>query len=363
MKVLINYIRNTPGGNDRYAIELIKYLDRVYSINLVVLCTYAKEKQCKLIAPNSKIIAVTEIPYPFSIVQERFVIGYYAQTEKPDIFHSPSTLLPFWRPTCFTVATIHDLNFLTLNLGLLKTWYKKKLYKYASKHADSLVCISSYTAKIMIDKYPAATGKTEIVWQGHSPCIYEKTPPNHNNREHDYILSFGHWAHKNVEDSIRIIENMAKRGKIIKLKVLGEGEYIENTLRPLAYLLGVEKHVCFLGRVSDEELDELMREAVALVFLSKYEGFGLPVLEAMSRKCPVISSDKASLPEVVGKYGFIMKEGEIDSAALYIESLLGSTIKRQETIDLAYNYSCSLTWDRCFDQLVNNIYSNVILSK
>jgi glycosyltransferase involved in cell wall biosynthesis len=96
--------------------------------------------------------------------------------------------------------------------------------------------------------------------------------------------------------------------------------------------LGLSNKVRRLGRVPAEQLDALFRDAVALVYPSTYEGFGLPLAEAMATGCPVIASDRTALPEVVGDAGILLDPDDVDGWANAMLRLLGDQSRRAELI-------------------------------
>jgi glycosyltransferase involved in cell wall biosynthesis len=103
------------------------------------------------------------------------------------------------------------------------------------------------------------------------------------------------------------------------------------------------------GWVSDETLDALYRGAVVLVVASRTEGFGLPVIEAMARGCPVIGSAAGALPEVMGRAGILVPEGDPEALAGAIGAVLGDPTHRQELAELGLRRAAQFTWAACLE--------------
>jgi glycosyltransferase involved in cell wall biosynthesis len=111
-----------------------------------------------------------------------------------------------------------------------------------------------------------------------------------------------------------------------------------------ARALGVAERVHQLGRVPESELDALYRSATAMVFPSVYEGFGLPLLEAMARGCPVIATDAAAIPEVVGDAGLVVAPASPDALARAIERVLTEDGLRADLAARGRSRSAEFGW-------------------
>lgn len=116
---------------------------------------------------------------------------------------------------------------------------------------------------------------------------------------------------------------------------------------------GVEKRVKFLGYVPEDEVVSLMNGAKAFVFPSLYEGFGLPILEAMACGCPVVTSSISSLPEVVGEAGVLVNPYSVEDIARGIGQVLEfSEEQRQNTIERGLKQAKKFTWQRAARETV-----------
>jgi glycosyltransferase involved in cell wall biosynthesis len=116
--------------------------------------------------------------------------------------------------------------------------------------------------------------------------------------------------------------------------------------------LGMAPHIIFKGIVCDDELIKLYQQAAVFVFPSRYEGFGLPVLEAMACGCPVISSNASSLPEVVGSAGLLRDPSDIDGFAADMALLLGDADRRAHMRERGLAQAGQFSWGRTARELV-----------
>ena len=126
-------------------------------------------------------------------------------------------------------------------------------------------------------------------------------------------------------------------------------------LNPIKYLSSskknnLEKYVITPGYVSDGELSYLYENAEAFVFPSRYEGFGLPVLEAMQSGCPVVAYDNSSIPEVAGNAAILVKDGESMVPAL--EDLMQDKGKRKALIEKGYKQAEKFSWKRTAQETI-----------
>ena len=234
--------------------------------------------------------------------------------KKPDIWHM-TTPLPISIKGTKTVITVHDLIPLKVpftTLDIKNNFYY--LFKWACKSADMILSVSEQTKKDIIDIYKISEEKIKTTWQSVKKIksytdgdleFDEKYLKSNKINKEKYVLFVGNIEpKKNIKS---LITAMSFVNPNIKLVIVGKKAWLwEDQLKNVKKYLDDER-VVFMDFIDDDELSVLYRNASCLVFPSLYEGFGLPVLEAMQHNCPVICSGITSLPEVAG------------DAALYID--------------------------------------------
>jgi glycosyltransferase involved in cell wall biosynthesis len=233
--------------------------------------------------------------------------------ETPDIWHM-TTPLPIKIKGAKTVVTIHDLIPLKVpftTLDVKNNFYS--LFKWVCKTADLILAVSEQTKKDIIEIYKVPEDKIQVTWQSVKQIEYKedlgferKYLKANKIQKEKYVLFVGNIEpKKNIKS---LITAMSFVDEDVKLVIVGKKAWLwEDQLKNLSKYLK-KKRVKFMDYVDDDELAVLYRNATCLVFPSIYEGFGLPVLEAMQHDCPVICSGITSLPEVAG------------DAALYIDA-------------------------------------------
>jgi len=164
------------------------------------------------------------------------------------------------------------------------------------------------------------------------------------------------WKHKNHEFLIRAIgirrDELAREG--IKLVLTGGYVYPRDVdeLRRLCAEHRVDRLVEVLGFQSDERMQALLDHAEFLIFPSLFEGFGLPVLEAMNSGCPVVCSDRASLPEVAGDAATYFDPADDDSLVEVLDGIVGGKIDREDSIQRGRARARRFSWDETFERTV-----------
>ncbi|MFV0542910.1 MAG: glycosyltransferase family 4 protein [Marinicella pacifica] len=253
-------------------------------------------------------------------------------TEKPDIFHL-TTPWPVRIPGVKTVVTIHDL--IPLKIPFTTLDFKKYFYylfKQAAESADLILSVSEHTKKDIINIYGVSEDKIKVTYQSYRAS---KTV-NHDDAKtylkaqkltpQKYILFVGNIEpKKNIK---QLIQAMAYVKKGYKLAVVGRKAWMhEGQLKGLNNFLKKDDYV-FLDYVTEYELGMLYQNATCLVMPSLYEGFGLPVLEAMQHDCPVICSNRSSLPEVAGDAAIYIDPYQFGEIRDAINSLIEHPTKR-----------------------------------
>ena len=182
---------------------------------------------------------------------------------------------------------------------------------------------------------------------------------NHSNDLSDYfsidapfLLYLGAVAkHKNIERLVQAFENISDRMPWVKLVIAGNpdqnAESVVNRITQSS-LFGSKIH--YLGYVTDEEKHALYSNALAFIFPSLYEGFGMPVLEAMARACPVITSKVSSLPEIVGDAAILVDPYDIDELSTNMFNVVDSESLRNSLKNKGLNQSMKFSWEKTAEE-------------
>ena len=217
-----------------------------------------------------------------------------------------------------------------------------------------VLCPSASTAADLVETYPTLRDRVTVFPEG--PGIVPKGEPSPGALAElrvrvgpaPFFLSVGFdWPHKNFEV---LLEAMRKfKGRPIRLVFAGGRR--RDTLVASIRRHGLEGSVVDLGPVSQELLDVLYRSATALLFPSLYEGFGIPLVEAMHYGLPIVASDRASVPEVVGSGGWIVPAQAPGEWASAIDALATQQAVRAELAQRSVARATDYTWAGCWEVL------------
>lgn len=274
-------------------------------------------------------------------------IDLYFHKPRPDIFFSPTHYAPRFSPIP-TAISIMDLSYIHYpqmfkksDLYQLKNWTL-----YSVKNAKKVFTISNASKDDIIKIYNQPEGKVVVTYPGiKSKMQKSELQKEKFQREGKYILFVGTLQpRKNI---VRLIEAFSKIDKKdLSLVIAGKKGWLYEEILNAPKELGIENRVKFLEFVSKEELEVLYQNALCLVLPSLYEGFGLPVLEAMKNGCPVIISNVSSLPEAGGDAALYVNPEDVNDIASKIRELINNEKLRKELIEKGYKQVKKFSWEK-----------------
>jgi glycosyltransferase involved in cell wall biosynthesis len=218
-------------------------------------------------------------------------------------------------------------------------------------HAAVRVLVSSSSARAdLVERIPAAAAKVETVPLGVSEFFLTNGASASNpavEALRPFLLCVGNRKpHKNLTAAVEVLARLRRRRPELKLVVAGRAFEGWNAVLERADELGVRDAVVEIDTPDDERLRALYSACEVLLFPSLYEGFGLPVLEAMACGAPVVASDRASLPEVVGDAGLLVDPADPDAWEAAVERLLTDAALRQRLVSAGHRRASQFTWER-----------------
>lgn len=303
-------------GLGRYTQKLIENLARLDNKNEYFIFLQEQEyKTWKITTENfHRILA----PYHWYSLTEQLFMPIKIKNVELDFMHFPHFNVPLFYNGPF-IVTIHDLiisRFPTERATTLGPWLYKikqmayhRVIKHAAYAAKRIITVSDYSKKDIVDYFKLPEQKISVTYEATDLQEVKEVPEveknkilHHYNISAPYVLYIGNaYPHKNLEILLKVIKVLKKKQQLNwKLVLVGKKDYFYKRLEQLAWAMDVEKEVVFTGFVPDQDLPALYQEAMAYIFPSRYEGFGLPPLEAMSYGTPVLSSQQACLPEILG---------------------------------------------------------------
>jgi glycosyltransferase involved in cell wall biosynthesis len=284
---------------------------------------------------------------------EQFLLPRLAARAGCEIVHSMASTAPA-AGRFVRVTTIHDLNYKMVpeaHFGL-RAMGMRALVPLAARYSHRLLADSSNTRDDLVRHLRVPSGKVDIVPLGLGRISGEPGTPGDELRRRlalenrPVLLSLAaKRPHKNLTgllDALALVP--AERRPVTVLP--GYPTPHEQELREQAARLGLAADVRFEGWLPERDVEGLFALADAFVFPSFYEGFGLPVLEAMARGVPVLCSDRASLPEVAGDAALLFDPGDPRSIAAALERLLGDRQLSARLRERGTARAAQFTWER-----------------
>jgi len=283
---------------------------------------------------------IIDIPYIFKFAEildssSKFVYNLNLK-ENIDIFHS-TYMLSLNVKRAKRVTTIHDL----IPLKLPHTTLDNKKYffnkvKKAIKSSDKIITISEFSKKDILETFDVDPEKVVNCYQSfYFPKIYNDIKLKVNKfklRPNEYFLFVGNIEpKKNVGRLIKAFMNLDKFC-YKKLVIVGKKAWLWEDLLKGSEKYIKKKRIILLDYVSREDLIALYQNALAFVFPSLYEGFGLPPLEAMACRCPVITSNLTSLPEVCGDAAIYCDPYSVISIQMALEKVLNMSVEERDEL-------------------------------
>ncbi len=181
------------------------------------------------------------------------------------------------------------------------------------RHATHVICVSEATKRDLMQYLAVEEEKITVIYNGIDHSVFKPSPVNDGRFSAPYVLYVGsERPRKNLACLLRAFAALKDRGpqfaslRLLKVGSAGRSDGFRTATLAEARRLGIEDDIDFVDHVPDQDLAVLYSNALALVYPSLYEGFGLPVVEAMACGCPVITSNVSSLPEVAGSAALLV---------------------------------------------------------
>ncbi|MBR7633449.1 glycosyltransferase family 4 protein [Janthinobacterium lividum] len=271
----------------------------------------------------------------------RLWLATLKQIPKGTGLFSPGYNAPLFLTRPF-VFTIHDLNHIdrSENGSWLKSLYYSLIMQRACRNAAAVLTVSEFSRQRIIAWSKIDAARVINIGNGVDPAYNVNVVPH--SPGYPYLLSVSNRKpHKNEP---RLLAAFASANIDPSIRLVMTGKPTEELLSQ-AKALGILDRLEFSGRVEESELPGLYRGALGLLFPSLYEGFGLPVIEAMSCGIPVLTSNTTSLPEVAGDAALLVDPDSVESITLGIDALCKDTALRQELCTRGLLQAAKFSWD------------------
>ena len=281
-----------------------------------------------------------------------------------DLFLSPDGFLSL-RSNIPSIAVIHDINFEHHPKDLKKShrlFYRHFFRKYAHK-AKRIVTVSEYSKNDIANLYSVSKNKIDVSLNGVNPNFHpigtsqQIEVKNQYSNGHDYFLFVGALhPRKNIKRMLQAFDVFKEETKSTnKLLIVGAKMWWNAELKSSFENLNHKADIIFTGRKSVAELQLLYASAQAFCFVPYFEGFGIPILEAMKCGCPVITSNCTAMPEVAGDSALLVDPYKVASIAAAFIKLETDSYLRAELSEKGLIHSQNFSWNTTANTLWDSI--------
>lgn len=346
-------------GWNRYTLNVVESMAKTGKVRIALFSDHplatCHEKRLESLIKSGVIRLVVSGPMFYPFWQEIWLPNRL-KAERIELFHSPYHFgLPVRSP-CPTAVTLHDaIDFLDAkkHQSLNPKSLMSQFYLWQTrKQADLVITVSSYSAKVITKHLGIAEQRIRVIHEAADPLFQSSFNSQwQNERLAYYALNHrpylfyvgGMEERKNLDLVIHALKRIENRSKLV-LVLAGGVKSDWEKLQTIADQKNLGNRIRFLGRIPDSDLPALYSGAMAMVYPSYSEGFGLQLVEAMAVGCPVLASSATSLPEVLGQGGVLFSPENASELAGLIDRLEHEPVWRQELCQKALARGKQFDW-------------------
>ncbi len=259
------------------------------------------------------------------------------------------------------VLVMHDLAYehFTDNVPfLIRNYLKYFMPRYAQK-AKRIATVSEFSKQDIVKRYKVSAGKIDVVYNGakevYKPAsedVKYKTRKKCSEGKNYFIYVGSIHPRKNVKNLLLAFEKFkTETNSDYQLIIVGRKAWNFNDVDEAHSQMNFKNEVKFLGHVPPNELGEIVASAFAMVYVSLFEGFGIPIVEAMSCEVPVITSNTTSMPEVAGDAALLVNPNSVEEISSAMKKLYEDSSVRYSLIEKGRTQIKNFSWDLTADKL------------
>ena len=287
---------------------------------------------------------------------------------QPDLFLSPDGFLSLGA-TCKQLPVIHDINFLHHPSDI--KWLTSKYYNYYfpkfAKAASRIATVSEYSKTDIITNYGIDKNKIDVVYNGINSFfkpLEETTKLNtkqtYSNGKNYFVNVGSLHPRKNIGNLIKAFSLFKKEtNSDFKLILAGPNYWGLNQIHKIIDETNLKNEIIFTGRLEDDTLNLVLGSAVALTYVPYYEGFGIPLIEAMQCGVPIITSNVTSLPEIAGNAALLVNPFDVNEIKNAMIQLVNKPELTKELINKGNLQKQNFSWEKSSDLLWESILKTI----
>lgn len=359
-------IKNNCDGISNFTFETLKRITNKHREHQFLFIFDRKFDKSFIFSDN--IIPVVSIPqarHPFLwYLWFEYSIPRIFQKYKPDVFISPDGYLSL-KSNVPTIPVIHDLNFWHRpeEMPYLIRKYYNKFFPLFAQKAVRIATVSEYSKQDIIKSFNINEQKIDVVHSGVreffrpiSDDEKHKTKNKYTNNSDFFIFIGSFVKRKNIANAI-ISFNKFKQEYCSNIKLILVGQKIFSTKELMSIYNSLEhkNDIIFLHNLSHQEVANLLASAIALLYPSFFEGFGVPLLEAMHCEIPIITSNTTSLPEIAGDTAILVNPNSVEEIKNAMIEIIVNKEKVKILLENAKSQKNKFSWDITAGKLWNSM--------
>ncbi|MBR3829983.1 MAG: glycosyltransferase family 4 protein [Muribaculaceae bacterium] len=373
MRIGVNtrlFLQNKLDGIGWFGVETMKRITRNHPEHEFFFFFDRKPDQEFIFSSNVKpIVLIPQARHP--ILWYLFFehsITYALKKYKIDLFLSPDGWISL-QTKVPTLTVIHDLNFEHYPNFLAKSHqaYMKYYFHKFAQHATRIATVSEFSKNDIIDTYNISASKIDVVYNGshinyhpYNDEVKIATQQKYTDGNPYFIFIGTILMRKNLANLFRafdLFKTTDRKG--IKLVIVGSKKWWKGEIEDTYNSMKHKNDVIFMGRVSPEILGQMLSSALALTYISFFEGFGIPILESFYAETPVITSKTTSMPEVAGDAALLVDPLSITEIVAAMNEIANNENLRKELVKKGKiqrnNFSWDLTAEKLWDSMIKTI--------
>lgn len=361
-------------GDEVYTLELVKGLVKLYTGHNFYLFTDTEDwyqvPELKNLPTNWQVI--TLLPKS-KLIWTEYLLPKACNKYHIDLLHI-QYISPIWGLPKYTkmLNTIHDISwkFVPQHIKFLDKFLLNTLIPISIQKSDAIITVSKHSKYAIQHIFGTDLDKIHSIYNGgyieNIPTVISTSHKVKEALKEEYIVYLGSLQpRKNIPTALKAFAKYVELNPESKLKFViagGKGYNYDNEIDRTILEYNLHEKVILLGFVTDEEKILLLKQAKVFIYLSLYEGFGIPIIESMSLNTPVITSNLSCLPEVVGEAGIVIDPFDIDTIAKSIQDIVQNLRLAKTYKEKGLERAKLFTWQTMVKKTYR-IYKNLLLEK
>lgn len=344
-------LRPIKTGTEWYSIEIIRHLLKLDHENHYILYSNKNPEPPLTELPENVSWRVMPFPRGWTL----FRLSTEMLFHPPDVLFIPAHTLPLVTPKK-SVVMVHDLGFIH-NPELYPM--KQKVYhnfvlKFVKNHATHILTPTQFTKDDLTKTLNIPEKKITPIWHGYDDNLYCPRPTSEGHKSNDYqpyIFYIGRLeTKKNIVNLIKAFDlfRTALPSSKFKLVLAGKPSHGYDKIKEAIENSPFKKDIIELGYLAEDEVPLYMSNAEAFVFPTSFEGFGMPIIQAMACGCPVLASNNTCIPEITdnGKTAVLIDPQNPEDIASGLEKILTNKTFKKDLIEKGLKQASKFSWDK-----------------